>query len=166
MRSSVRTVADESKSTERALSPVLGIVLVVALTVLLAATLLAGLTTISLVSPAPTATFDLVADGDTNELTITHVSGDDIDVEALSVRIDIDGQELDQQPSVPFVGTSGFSGAPSGPLNANSDNTWRSGEQSTLEIGGNSPMPESGDDIRVTLSTDQGQIDSPETTAT
>jgi len=93
----------------------------------------------SLESPGPTASFELAADGNDSSITIEHVAGDAIDVEALSVTIAVDGTELDTQPPIPFVGAKGFDGAPDGPFNAKSDSTWTAGERAGVSIANNNP---------------------------
>ena len=96
----------------RAISPIVGVLTLVALTVCLAAVVVVGVGAWSLESPGPTASFELAADGNDSSITIEHVAGDAIDVEALSVTIAVDGTELDTQPPIPFVGAKGFDGAP------------------------------------------------------
>ena len=110
---------------------------------------------LSLSAAGPSAALELEADGDRNELAFEHVGGDDLDVRDLDVRVTIDDEPLDHQPPVPFVGTPGFRGSPSGPFNAESAPTWRAGERATLRLAGtNEPRFEVGDVVRVTISSD------------
>jgi len=113
--------------SNRGISPVVGVLALVALTVCLAAVVAVGVGAWSLESAGPTASFELAADGNDSSITIEHVAGDAIDVEALSVTIAVDGAELDAQPPIPFVGAKGFDGAPDGPFNAKSDSAWTAG---------------------------------------
>lgn len=128
-----------------------------AVTVCLVAVIAAGMLTWSLESSS-TAAFDLTVDGDAGTIVIEHVAGDAIDVRDLSVTISVDGTALSSQPSVPFVGTGGFYGAPTGPFNGASDPQWRAGERAGLTVAStNTPGLESGDSVTVRLTVD-GQL--------
>jgi len=151
--------------SNRGISPVIGVLVLVALTVCLAAVVAAGVGAWSLESPGPTASFELAADGNDSSITIEHVAGDAIDVEALSVTIAVDGTELDAQPPIPFVGATGFDGAPDGPFNAKSDSTWTAGERAGVSIANNSPTLAAGDSVTVTLTVDGRRVATLETTA-
>lgn len=148
----------------RGVSPVLGVLLLVAITVLLAAVVVAGAGSLSLSSAPPTASFALEAEE--SKLHLEHTGGDPIDVETLSMTVSVDGVPLEQQPSVPFAGAPGFDGSPDGPLNDSSENTWRPGERSTLTVAGtNDPALSSGDTVGIDLVVDGERIASLETTA-
>ena len=68
---------------ERAVSPVIGVILMVAITVILAAVIAAFVLDIGdLDDSAPNAQFDWEDQG-SNNVTVTHTSGDDIDVEMI-----------------------------------------------------------------------------------
>ena len=150
----------------RAISGSLGIVLLVSLTVCLAAIVAVSAGAWSLEPQRQTATFELAADGDRDTVVITHMTGDTIDVEALSVTIAINGTELRTQPPVPFVGAHGFDGAPDGPFNAKSDSTWAAGERAGVSIAGtNRPRLAAGDSVTVTLTVDGRLVATLETTA-
>ncbi|OLZ39597.1 type IV pilin [Natrinema saccharevitans] len=151
----------------RGISPVLGVLTLLTLTVCLAGVLVVGVGAWSIASPRPTATFDLAANGSASTLDIEHVAGDPIDVDELSVTIAIDGRELDDQPPVPFVGASGFDGMPSGPFNAEAESEWTSGERAGLSLATtNQPELSPGDSVTVTLAVDDRQIATLETSAT
>ncbi|QCC59164.1 type IV pilin N-terminal domain-containing protein [Natrinema thermotolerans] len=151
----------------RAVSPVIGVLALVALTVCLAAVVAVGVGTWSLEDASATATFELSADGDRSAIAITHVTGDAIDVETLSVTIAVNGTAIAEQPPIPFVGASGFDGAPDGPFNAKSDSEWTAGERAGVALAStNSPTLAAGDSVTVTLATDGKRIATLETTAT
>ncbi|WP_254762159.1 type IV pilin [Natrinema marinum] len=151
----------------RAVSPIVGVLVLLALTVCLAVVVAVGVSGMGLESAGPTGSFDLSADGDRSKIVIDHVAGDAIDVEALSVTIAVNGTELAQQPPVPFVGASGFDGTPDGPFNARADPEWSPGERAGLSVAGtNSPQFATGDSVTVTLAVDGRQIARLETTAT
>ena len=154
-------------SETRAVTRSIGIVLLVSLTVCLATIVAVSAGAWSLESQGQTATFELSADGDRATIAITHIAGDAIDVEALSVTIAVNGTELTAQPPVPFVGARGFDGAPDGPFNAKSDSTWTAGERAGVSIAGtNRPTLTAGDSVTVTLAVDDRQVATLETTAT
>ncbi|MFC4542733.1 type IV pilin N-terminal domain-containing protein [Halosolutus amylolyticus] len=156
--------ADEPPHRERGVSPIVGLLALLAVTVALATIVAVGASTVSIGSTGPTAAFDLAVDGST--ITIDHLAGDAIDVAALSVTIAVDGTELDSQPPVPFVGAEGFDGAPSGPFNAKSDRTWRSGTTAGVTVADtNAPEIERGDSVAVTLVVDGEAVATLETTS-
>lgn len=79
----------ETDGDERAVSPVIGVILMVAITVILAAVI--GAFVIGIgddQQTVPTASFDFDDDGD--EVTITHSTGDSIPVDNIDVTVDGD----------------------------------------------------------------------------
>lgn len=152
--------------TQRAVNPLLGVLVLVALTAVLATVVAVGASTLSLESPGPTATFDLAVDGEDSRIAIEHGGGDAIDVDELSLAVAIDGEELDAEPPVPFVGAPGFDGAPGGPFNAESDGEWRAGQRGSFVVAEtNEPTLESGDVVTVTLVVDGTEVATLEATA-
>lgn len=129
-----------------------------AITVCVAGVVLVGVSTWTPASPAATATFDLSADGDRSTVTIAHRVGSSVDVHELSITVLVDGTELAEQPPVPFVGASGFDGAPTGPFNAKADSSWDVGEKASFAVAAtNDPPLEAGVPVRVRLVVD-GQV--------
>ncbi|WP_440763514.1 type IV pilin [Natronorubrum sp. DTA7] len=154
-------------SNVRAVSRLVGVLALLAITVLLATMVAVGASTLSLESGGPTAAFDLAVDGEESTVAIDHRQGDAIDVTELSIRITVDGEELADQPPVPFVGAEGFDGSPTGPFNAETDPEWRTGERASVTVAGtNDPEIESADTVGVTLAVDGTRIATLETTAT
>ncbi|MGQ3411483.1 type IV pilin [Natrinema sp. LN54] len=151
----------------RAISPIIGVLLLVALTVCLAAVIAVGVGAWTLESPGSTATFELSADGDQSSISIEHVAGDAVDVEALSVTVAVNGTELAEQPPVPYAGASGFNGTPEGPFNSGADSEWTVGERASLSVADtNSPPLARGDSVTVTLAIDGRRVATLEATAT
>ena len=151
---------------ERGVSPLVGVLVLVAITVALTVVVAAGAASLSVGSDPPTAAFDLAADGESGEIAIDHVAGDAIDVRSLSVSVSIDETELAAQPPVPFVGADGFDGTPDGAFNAEADPTWRTGDRVAITVAEtNEPTLESGDVVTVTLSVDGVRVATLETTA-
>ncbi|MBZ6495580.1 type IV pilin N-terminal domain-containing protein [Natrinema longum] len=147
------------------MSPLVGVLALLAITVCLATVVAVGVGAWSLEAPGPTAAFELSADGDRSSITIEHVAGESVDVEALSVTIAINGTELTEQPPVPFVGASGFDGSPGGPFNREADPEWTAGERASVSVAEtNSPTPETDDSITVSLDVDGRRIAELETT--
>lgn len=151
----------------RAISPVVGIVLLLALTIALGTVVAVGVGAWSLESSGPTAAFELSVDGDRSTVEIEHVAGESINVESLSVTIAVNGRDLSAQPPVPFVGASGFDGAPDGPFNSRADSDWTAGERAGVSIADtNTPTLGPDDSVTVTLAVNGRRITDLETTAT
>lgn len=143
---------------DRGVIPVVGVVLLLAITVLSAATL--GLVVSSPPSePPPTVSVELSADGESGEIELTHLGGDTINLRGVSLRISIDGTRLEKQPPIPFFSAPGYESGPTGPFNSASPNEWAAGETATLTIAStNEPELSPGDRVRVQLFTDTGTI--------
>jgi Protein of unknown function (DUF1628). len=156
-------LAYRSSQSTRGTAPVIGGLLVVALTVILATVVgTAMLGGTSTPEPAPTAAVDLSVEGDT--LRFTHESGEPLDVRTLSVWIAVDGEPLDEQPPVPFFSATRFEPGPTGPFNTASDPEWSVGETASLTVAGtNSPQIEPGSTVSVRLTTDGKTVINTET---
>jgi len=108
-----------------AVSPVIGVILMVAITVILAAVIASfvlGLGDQN--NPAPTASLDFAYDGDADQLTITHEDGDELNLNATYLR----GSGLDTLDQEVGV-TSSFASA-----NIDGDQ-WVAGESITVGTG-------------------------------
>jgi len=146
-------VSPHSSASTRALSPVVGVVLLVALATLLAAVV--GTTALDAARTddgPPRATFALDADPDRDRIVLTHRGGDAIDVGSLRIRVEIDGEALSHQPPVPFFAATGFRAGPTGPFNAATDGPWRAGERAGLRLAStNDPALTPGSRVTVTV---------------
>jgi flagellin-like protein len=150
--------------SSRGLTPVVGVVCLIAITVGLAVTVGA---TASIEPPAePTiAAFELSADPN-GELRVTHLGGDAIDPEELSLHVEVGGEPLDEQPPVPFFSARGFESAPTGAFNSASTTQWRTGQTASLRLAGtNRPAIEAGDTVTVRLAVEGSEIARLEATA-
>ncbi len=137
----------------RASAPVVGVVVLVSLTVLLSATVLAGLPDSTSASP-PTASLSLTVDGSADRIELTHRGGDELDVSEMDVRISVDGNALTHQPPVPFFAADGFKSGPDGAFNNASSNTFSAGERTTLTLAStNHPQLDAGVDVSVQITT-------------
>lgn len=99
-----------SEDSERGVSPVIGVILMVAITVILAAVIGAfvlGLgDQVSNNAPQASFGFDFEEDGGESNVTVTHDGGDDIDESA--IKVTIDGQEEYPATDGDFSYGSGF----------------------------------------------------------
>lgn len=142
----------------RASVPALGAVLLVGVTVLLVVVLTVAVTGFAPSEPAEPVVLELSADSVTGEVTLVPVSGPPLDVRAVSLRVEIDGEELVHQPPVPFDGATGFFGAPSGPFNRGTDPAWTVGEAASFTLAStNDPPLTPGAELSVTVTRD-GQL--------
>lgn len=144
---------------QRGTSPVIGVVLLLAITVLSAAAV--GLVVSnSPPEPPPTAAFDGTVDPVVDRITLTHVGGDTIDLTTVSVRITVDGDPLAHQPPVPFFAAKGFRSGPTGPFNTASPDRWRAGQTASFRLAAtNDPADISpGDTVRIRILTRQWTV--------
>ncbi len=134
----------------RGISPVVGVVSLLAITVVLASVVAVAVPVGSTPEPA-VATFDAAADT-SGELSVTHDGGDAIDPESVDVRVEIGGEPLSEQPPVPFFSASGFESAPTGAFNSATTEPWRAGETASVTIAGtNEPTIDPGDTVRIRI---------------
>jgi len=151
---------------KRAIAPLVGIVALVGVTVLLAAVVVGMVAGIPPSSSGPEAGFELAVDAEENRLTITHLAGDPIDVEAVSLTVSVESERLAEQPPVPFFAAPGFESGPTGPFNSRSDGEWTAGERASVAVAStNSPTIETGDQVTVTLALDDRTVGRLEATA-
>ena len=151
----------------RALSPVVGTVLLAAVTVI-AATTVGVVTTVEPGPVVPTAQVSVSADADSDRIALTHEGGETLEVSELSVTVPVDGETLDRQPPVPFFAARGFESGPTGPFNvASDDTTWSAGETGTVRLAStNDPQLTEGARVEVTVATDGGVVATVETVTT
>ena len=148
----------------RGVSPLVGVLCLLVVTVALAATVVVTVPVGS--APEPTvATFDAAADP-TGEIRVTHTGGDVIDPETLDVRVRVEGEPLAEQPPVPFFSASGFESAPTGAFNSATADAWRVGETASFRTAGtNEPAITPGDTVTIRLSVDGYSVANLEVTA-
>lgn len=148
------------------MSPLVGVVAMLAITVCLAGVLAVGLGPMSVGDPSPTASFEIAVDGDTGEIRLTHLAGESLDVDRLTIRVTVDGRPLEDQPPVPFFSADGFVSGPEGPINSASNATWSVGETASFRVAStNAPTIETGDRVGVTVATGDRTIADVETRA-
>ncbi|WP_135827470.1 type IV pilin [Halorussus halobius] len=141
--------------SDRSLSPVLGVVLLVAITATLAGVVGSVALGTDVPTDSTTAALDLRTDADANRVTLVHRGGEALDVTDLTVRIAVDGRALDAQPPVPFFSAPGFRPGPTGPFNSATDREWTAGERASVRLAQtNDPLIAPGASVSVTLSAD------------
>lgn len=99
--------------------------------------------------------------GEGTQVSLTHTSGDTLDVNDLVIRVTVEGEPLTHQPTVPATGMTGYDGTPDGPFNAGSaDHEWSAGEVAGFEIAEatNAPQPTVGDRITIRVFVDSHPV--------
>lgn len=138
--------------SDRATSPVVGIVLLLVVTAALAGAVGQFALGTPMPSDPPRAVVDLRVDADADRLTFVHRGGDPLAVRALSLRVRVDGTPLDAQPPVPFFAAKGFRSGPTGPFNSAADGHWSVGETASFALAGtNAPLISEGSVVAVTV---------------
>lgn len=136
----------------RATVPVLGAVLLVGVTVLLAVALSVMATGFAPPEPGGNVVLEVSADGATGRVTLEHVAGPSLDVRAVTLRVEVGGEPLTHQPPVPFYAATGFNGFPTGPFNPAADPAWEAGETASFRVAGtNDPSIVPGLTLTVTV---------------
>lgn len=148
---------------DRATSPVVGVVLLTALTVV-AATAVGAAVVVDPPEPAPTAAVALEADA-SGEVRVTHNGGDPLGPDSLRVRVRVDGDPLAEQPPVPFFSARGFESGPTGPFNSATGGEWRAGETASFRVAAtNDPQLRPGATVALRLYVDDQRVARLETT--
>lgn len=140
---------------DRAVAPVVGVALLLAITVLAASAV--GTAALVLETPSePTRTaVTLSVDAEANRIQLTHRGGDAVNVSRVSVAVTVDGEPLAEQPPVPFFAATGFASGPTGPFNSATDPQWSAGESAGFELAStNAPTIDPGDVVAVRLTRD------------
>jgi flagellin-like protein len=149
----------------RGVTPVIGVLLLVGLTVVLSLSV-GAMVTLSHPDPQPNAGLELTVEDRIDRIALTHTGGDVLTVTELRVSVRIDGQPLAHQPPVPFFAARGFESGPTGPFNAGGDTTWRAGETASVRLAStNAPQLRSGSTVSVTVATETATIATLESTA-
>ncbi|AGB17166.1 Protein of unknown function (DUF1628) [Halovivax ruber XH-70] len=139
----------------RSISPVVGVIALVALTVCLGAVVAVGVSSVEIGAESPAFGFEATAESATDRIVLEHQHGDEIDVSTIDVVVTVDGEALAVQPPVPFFQEDGFRGGPSGPFNSRADSRWRVGERAGFRLAStNAPTIDPGDEIVVSIERD------------
>jgi FlaG/FlaF family flagellin (archaellin) len=138
--------------TDRAVSPLVGSLALVGVTLVLA--LVVGVTVTAPVDngPGPRVRVDVAVDATADRIVLEHLGGSSIDVRDLRVVVSVEGESLDRQPPIPFFAANGFVSGPTGPFNSATDPNWTAGERASFAVAGtNAPSIETNDEVRVRL---------------
>ena len=133
----------------RGYAPV-AVVLLLAVTVVAAAGVALALPELSAEPPPKRGVVaEATADG---RVSLTLVSGAEVDTRDLDVRVVVGGEPLRHQPPVPFFAARGFRGGPTGPFNFAADPTWQVGEAASFRVAAtNDPALSTGAEVAVEL---------------
>lgn len=149
-----RTGEESSDRANRGLAPVVGVVLLVGVTVVLALSVGAALHSPEL-DETPAASLSLSATAEENRIALAHRGGDTLDVRRLNLTVRIDEVRLTEQPPVPFFAADGFKGGPTGPFNSRSPDEWRAGDTAGVRLAStNTPLLSRGSEVTVLVTVD------------
>lgn len=151
--------------SDRAVSPVIGVVLLIAVTVIAAVALGVTVFGITRTEPPPQATFTLSADSATQTITLTHRGGAAIDPASLRLRIAVDGEPIAHQPPIPFFASEGFMSGPTGPFNSEDEGEWITGQSASVQLASTNTRFQAGSVISVRLYVDDKLLITLETRA-
>ncbi|WP_224333059.1 type IV pilin N-terminal domain-containing protein [Haloprofundus halobius] len=119
-------------SRARASVPAVGVVLLLFVSVGLAASVGALALDAETPSSGSRAVLSLSASEDT--LRFVHRGGETLDVRRLDLRVSVDGTPLAEQPSLPFFSATGFRPGPAGPFNSAAESQWGAGETASFAV--------------------------------
>lgn len=140
---------------DRAVAPVVGVALLIAITVMAAAAVATAALALDTPGEPTRATVSLAVDAEADRLRLTHRGGDTLDVDRLSLSVTVDGDPLSEQPPVPFFAATGYVSGPTGPFNSGADPRWSAGETAGFRLAStNSPTIDSGDVVTVRMMKD------------
>lgn len=138
--------------SNRGLAPVIGVIALVAVTVILAGTVWMFTAAMVPIGTLPTAVFEGSILVEHREITLRHVRGDELQMEAVDLVVHVEGEPLAHQPPVPFFAATGFDSGPTGPFNPAATNIWSAGEVGTFRLAStNDPIPSFHDSVTVRI---------------
>lgn len=140
-------------------------VVIIAVTVVLAGVFGAMMLSHSPESATPRTALVLTTDSTTQTITLTHKSGTDLDPETLRLKIAVDGEPIAHQPPIPFFAATGFIGGPIGPFNSAYEGNWTAGQSASLRLASTNSQFRPGTVVSIRLYTDDQLIASLETRA-
>lgn len=137
---------------DRAVTPVVGVTLLVAITVLTATVVGTAVLATDVPTEPTRVIISLSADAATDRITLVHRGGATLNVSRLSFFIEINGKSLANQPPIPFFAAAGYRGGPTGPFNSATDPLWTASEVATLHLAStNAPAIDPDDVVSVTI---------------
>jgi len=151
----------------RAVSSVVGTILLVLLTVAIGTVIAVGAVSY-LDQPAQHEPVSLSASATASDsqITVTHQQGPSLDTEAIRFVVELDGTSLTHQPPVPFFAARGFRAGPTGAFNSRGDTTLDVGERASFRLAStNTPALTPGTTVTVSVYEDDQLRAQAETTA-
>ncbi|MFB6172732.1 MAG: type IV pilin [Haloarculaceae archaeon] len=143
----------------RAVTPVIGAVLLVSLAVLASVAVSAAAFHVQPPDAPRHTALSLHVDAATDRVALVHEGGAPLDAGAVRLRVTVAGEPLAHQPPVPFFSARGFESGPHGPFNPAADQTWTAGETASFRLAAtNAPRPDPGDVVRVEVSVDGATV--------
>lgn len=149
---------------DRAVSPVVAVVLLIGVTVVGVASVAAVATDLEADAASAadatgaggtSATIAVSASTDGQRITVIHRGGGALDLRNRSLAIRVDGEPLAHQPPVPYFAAAGFRGTPTGAFNSGSDGVLVPGDRASLQLAStNTPHFEAGEEVTVTVRRD------------
>jgi FlaG/FlaF family flagellin (archaellin) len=140
-------------------TPVVGVVLLLAVTALLAGGVGAAALSVTPPEEPVRAALSLSVDADADRIRLVHEGGDALAAGTLRVRVAVDGDPLAHQPPVPFFAATGFESGPTGPFNSATNDTWTAGEVAGFRLAStNDPSIRPGSTVRVRMYADGQKV--------
>lgn len=137
--------------SDRGVSSVVGVLLFVAITVVVAGVFGTVVFSLSPDSAPPKAAVGLSTDSTDQTITLTHRGGGALDPAALRLRIAVGGEPIAHQPPIPFFAATGFRGGPTGPFNSAYEGNWTVGQSASLRLASTNTRLRPGDVVTVRL---------------
>ncbi|MCD4845888.1 MAG: type IV pilin N-terminal domain-containing protein [Methanosarcinales archaeon] len=142
-----------------AVSPVIGVILLIAITVASSGAAFVLLNSYELEKPVITLIdIENIDLSNHQEVILVHKGGDPIDITQINILISINDEMLDHNLiNLPVIGgITGFYGALGGvfwgsPSNQSHDNIWGPGEYGNFKIASSNAVLKTGDQIKVTI---------------
>jgi FlaG/FlaF family flagellin (archaellin) len=151
---------------DRAVAPVVGVTLLLAVTVLAASAVGTAALALDIPDEPTRVTVSLDVDAATGQVRVTHRGGQTLDVTRLSLTVTVDGEAIDEQPPVPFFAASGFRSGPTGPFNSAADPNWSAAETAGFSVAStNSPTPDAGDRVTIRIAREDQTVVTTQTRA-
>jgi flagellin-like protein len=151
---------------DRASVPVVGAVLLLAVTTVLAGAVAVGVVGLAEDSSPPATRLAVTADAGDDRVRLHHRGGDPLVVADARVVVRVDGRRLTHQPPVPFFAARGFRSGPTGAFNVAGETTMRAGDTASFRLAStNAPAIDPGATVTVRVYVDDHLVGAATATA-
>jgi FlaG/FlaF family flagellin (archaellin) len=151
---------------DRASVPVVGVVVLLAVTTALAGAIAVGVVGLAEDSSPPAARLTVTADAADDRVRLHHRGGDPLAVADARIVVSVDGRRLTHQPPVPFFAARGFRSGPTGAFNVAGETTMRAGDSAGFRLAStNAPAIDPGTTVSVRVYVDDHLVGAATTTA-